>query len=279
MPRTKTLKFDEIGYWSEVKLDIIKDYASEYTKILSKQKYIKKYVYIEGFSGCGKHLSKTTGQLISGSPVNALKTKPAFSEYYFIDSDKIKTDYLEKEIKNYTNAHILNDNCNVALLKKIFPKIQYSNFARGLCVLDPYGLQLNWEVIKTAGQLKTIDIFLNFPVMDINRRVLWHNPDKIPQEYIEPMNAFWGDDSWKQVAYTKDKNLFKFVEKEDTEVIINAFQKRLKEIAGFGYVPNPIPMRNSKNSIVYYLFFASQKPVADTIIKHIFNKYKNRGVN
>jgi len=31
-------KIDEIGPWSEVKLDIIKRYAVEYSKILSNQK-------------------------------------------------------------------------------------------------------------------------------------------------------------------------------------------------------------------------------------------------
>jgi len=30
-------------------------------------------------------------------------------------------------------------------------------------------------------------------------------------------------------------------------------------------------MRNSKNSVVYYLFFASQKDTAEYIVKYIFN--------
>jgi hypothetical protein len=32
------MKYDEINYWSEVKLDIVKDYAKEYSKILNAQK-------------------------------------------------------------------------------------------------------------------------------------------------------------------------------------------------------------------------------------------------
>ena len=31
-------KYDEIGYWSEVKLDIIRKYASAYSTIMNKQK-------------------------------------------------------------------------------------------------------------------------------------------------------------------------------------------------------------------------------------------------
>jgi len=60
------------------------------------------------------------------------------------------------------------------------------------------------------------------------------------------------------------------------QAVVNAFAKRLKEVAGFEYVPDPMPMRNTSNAIVYYLFFASQQPVASKIVQFIFNKYRNR---
>jgi len=41
-------------------------------------------------------------------------------------------------------------------------------------------------------------------------------------------------------------------------------------------VPAPLPMRNSKGAVVYYLFFASQKPVANDIVQQIFDGYKDR---
>jgi hypothetical protein len=45
-------------------------------------------------------------------------------------------------------------------------------------------------------------------------------------------------------------------------------------VAGFSFVPEPLAMKNSNNAVVYYLFFASQKPVAKKIIDDIFKKYK-----
>jgi hypothetical protein len=39
-------------------------------------------------------------------------------------------------------------------------------------------------------------------------------------------------------------------------------------------VPKPLPMRNSNNAVIYYLFFASPKPVAEKIIEGIFAKYQ-----
>ena len=64
--------------------------------------------------------------------------------------------------------------------------------------------------------------------------------------------------------------------KTSNEVIVEAFRKRLEKRAGFKNVPEPIAMRNTQNAVVYYLFFALQKPVAEDIVKDIFEKYKNR---
>jgi three-Cys-motif partner protein len=54
-------KIDEIGPWSEVKLDIVKRYAAAYSQILSNQRGFS-YAYIDAFAGAGYHLSRTTGE-------------------------------------------------------------------------------------------------------------------------------------------------------------------------------------------------------------------------
>ena len=49
-------------------------------------------------------------------------------------------------------------------------------------------------------------------------------------------------------------------------------------LTGFKFVPDPMPMRNSKGAVVYYLFFASHNEAGDRIARSIFRKYRNRGV-
>ncbi len=144
--------------------------------------------------------------------------------------------------------------------------------------MDPYGLHLDWQVIKTAGEMNSIEIFLNFPVADINRNVLWRNPDGADAADIERMNTFWGDNSWRDIAYTKEGNLFGYEEKTDNDTVAEGFRQRLKNIAGFKYVPKPLPMRNTNGAIVYYLFFASPNKTGHKIVDDIFTKYANHGV-
>ena len=280
MSDKKNLKFDEIGYWSEIKLDIIRDYAAAYSKILSAQKKPALYhVYIDAFAGAGIHISRKTGCFVPGSPVNALHISPPFREYYLIDIDQRKVDALSKIALDRSDVHIYSGDCNAILLERVFPNVLFGQYRRGLCLLDPYGLDLKWSVIQKAGSMKSIDMFLNFPVADINRNVLWHHPEGVDEADINRMNEFWGDETWRQIAYTTKKDLFGYPEKEANEAVAEGFRQRLQEVAGFANVPKPLPMRNSKGAIVYYLFLASQRPVAANIIKDIFKKYQKRGTN
>jgi three-Cys-motif partner protein len=269
------LEFDEIGYWSEIKLEIVRDYASAYSRILNSKKL--PHIYIDAFSGAGTHIAKSTGQFVPGSPTNALNVQPPFREYHFIDMDAAKADYLRKSVGPRQDVHIYSGDCNLVLLDRIFPTLKFESYRRALCLLDPYGLNLKWQVVFHAGQLGTIDMFLNFPVMGMNRNVLWKNPEKVAPAQIARFNEFWGDRSWEQAAYSTTGNLFGFPEKESNESIAMAFQKRLIDVAGFKHVPTPLPMRNSIGATVYYLFFASQVGVAGDIVTDIFKKYETAG--
>ena len=127
--------------------------------------------------------------------------------------------------------------------------------------------------------MKTIDMFLNFPIMDMNRNSLWRSPEKVDAPGISRMNSFWGDDSWKRIAYKPQQTLFGDEQvKQENLVIVEAFRERLWQVGGFSYIARALPMRNSRGAIVYYLLFASQKQVAENIVDDIFSKYEERGM-
>lgn len=273
------VKLDEIGYWSEIKLDIVSKYAVAYSTILAAQRGIRSHAYIDAFAGAGTHISKATGQFVSGSPLNALLVKPAFKDFHFIDLDGGRAQRLRSMAGNRADVHVHEGDCNRILLENVFPQVRYCDYKRALCLLDPYGLNLSWEVMRTAGQEKSIEIFLNFMVMDINMNVLKHDRSKVRPDQVTRMNAFWGDKSWEEVGYSTSEGLFEPIEsKSSNDVLAKAFRKRLKDVAGFAYVPEPIPMCNTSGAIIYYLFFASPNKTGAKIVTDIFNRYRNRGI-
>ena len=209
--------------------------------------------------------------------MRALEVDPPFELLHFVDMDESRTEELARLSAGHENVKIYQGDANVVLPRDVFPQVQYDQYRRGLCILDPYGLDLDWSVIKAAAELGTLEIFLNFPVMDINRNVLWHDPERVDAAQRGRMTRFWGDGSWNNAAYSGAGNLFGHPEKLSNEDVATAYRRRLEKVAGFKYVPEPIPMRNSNGAIVYYLFFAAQKPVAADIVTDIFKKYEHAG--
>ena len=126
------LKFDEVGYWSEIKLDIVRKYAAAYCKIIKSQNRFNA-IYVDAFSGAGKHFRKNTNDPVEGSPIVALKVLPPFDEFYFIDLDSQKLDHLKSLVGDRDDVHWLVGDANRRLIEDVYPNIRYERFDRALC--------------------------------------------------------------------------------------------------------------------------------------------------
>lgn len=272
-PRAGETSHDDVGFWSEIKLDILAKYWPAYTRIVKKRFYT---LYIDAFAGSGTHVSRTTGDFIRGSPARALDVEPPFDEYHFVDLDAAKVSSLEGLAAARANVTVHHGDCNSILLNELFPHARYEDYRRAICLLDPYSLQLDWSIIERASAMKTMEIFLNFPILDINRNVLRKSPS---DRKTEQMTRFWGDESWVDAAVKKEKMLFDLTDdvKVENWELVEAFRERLRTVAKFSFVPEPMAMRNRLRAAVYYLFFAGNNETGATIVNDIFNGYRDKG--
>lgn len=268
-----TSSIDVIGPWTEIKLDIVKMYAGAYSRILTAQRHPELYhVYIDGFCGGGLNISWASWEVVFGTAMNALNVTPPFREYYFIDLDNEKVSALKDLVGDRADVHVMGGDVNEILPTRVLPYVKYEDYRRALCVLDPYGLDLDWQVVQAIGRSKSVDLFLNFPAVGMNREALWRNPEAVPARQQAAMTRFWGDESWRSIAYTNTGSLFGWLTKEPTSVVAKAYGERLRRVAGFRRVADPLPIRY-KGAILYYLFFASHKPVAEEIVRDIFRRH------
>jgi hypothetical protein len=128
--KSDEFQFDEIGYWSEIKLEILKNYATEYSKILSAQKKPPlHHIYIDAFAGAGIHQTRSSGDFVPGSPMNALSVQPPFKEYHLIDIAPEKVENLKKLVGQRSDVFIYEGDCNQILLEKVFPRVRYEQVA------------------------------------------------------------------------------------------------------------------------------------------------------
>jgi hypothetical protein len=134
---TMTTAFGSIGYWSELKLEILRKYAVAYSRILAARPGLA-HIYVDAFAGAGMHLSRTSGEMVLGSPLNALLVEPPFQEYHLIDLDGEKVAALRGRVEGMPNVHVYEGDCNEVLLRVIFPRLCYEDYQRGLVLLDDY---------------------------------------------------------------------------------------------------------------------------------------------
>lgn len=270
----------KIGPWSEVKLEIIRKYAHAYSVILSApgQKRFH-HVYADAFAGAGSHLSRASGEIVPGSPKIALETIPPFAEYHFVDIQHLRVQALESIADNRTDVFVHHGDANEVLIHQVLPRIKYEEYRRGLCLLDPYGMHYEWRVVEAIGKMRTIDLFLNFPIMDINMNALRRDSVNVTESQVRRMTRFWGDESWRRDFYSPNVQLGLFggdntAKVSNNDAVVYAYIERLKRLAGFSYVPAPLPMTNSIGRTVYYLIFAAHNRAASSIVEQIFEKYR-----
>jgi three-Cys-motif partner protein len=269
------MNLDEIGPWSEIKLEILRKYAASYSRILKSHGF--RHGYIDAFSGPGLHVRKADGEEVLGSPLVALGITPPFDEYHFIDLDGEKVDFLKSQVGNRPDVTFYNVDSNQVMLESILPRFSYTKRTRALCVLDPYGLTLDWKVVCAAACSRAVEVFINFPIMHMNRNCKHEQISTIRRGELDSMDRFWGDRSWHASMFQPSAQTSLFgheeMDKTDNRDLINAYCERLKEIAGFGFVADPLAMRNSRNAIVYYLIFAGPNKTGWKIVQDIYGKY------
>lgn len=266
---------DIVGPWTEVKLQILEQYSAAYAAILKKQdSLIKHFAYIDGFAGAGHHISRETKTIIEGSPSIALGK--GFSHCHFIDLDGTRAAQLVEIAGGRKNVTVYEGDCNKILLNQVFPSCKFEDYRRALCLLDPYNLNPSWEVVRAAGKMKSVEIFVNFMVMHAHRNVLRREgPETAAAGEVAKLTAFWGDETWMDAAYNSRPGLFEdMLEKARNEELAEAYRRRLRDVAGFPFAVDPLPMRNTKGNVIYYLYFASHNEVGYKIARSIFDNHR-----
>jgi three-Cys-motif partner protein len=279
MSRKALEKEDKIGKWSEEKLSLLGKYLHSYTNIMKGQAWCKNgYYYIDAFAGTGKPKSKDEERYIDGSPLVALKIKHPFMSYIFIEQESWRIGKLVKlneEFKNI-NIEIKEGDCNKIISNEIVTKIRYENFNRGIIFLDPFGMDIEWSTIEKIANTRALEIFMNFPIMAINRSILINDPDKLTKERIGRMNKLWGSPDWMSDIYKETPDLFgPRIEKvsQTGKSLGNLFKNRLKE--AFPEVTFPLLMKNSNNAPLYCLIFAGHNATGKKIVENIFKGFES----
>lgn len=282
------------GPWTEKKLDAFSKYVWSYLKIMGKNPYWET-IYFDGFVGSGTKdktensefylqfkITEEEEKTYKGAAerVLDLKDNMSFDYYYFIDKCKDSLDKLEAKLtKKFGNENKNlvfrsgDANQQLAELSKALKKNKYA----ALILLDPFGMQINWNSIEQLKGTRS-DVWILVPTGVIINRLL---DKKGKLQFSYKLESFFGlpIDDIKSHFYKEEKVNTLFGEEEIITKDIKPIQKIAKIYASrmqtiWKYVTDePLVLCNRSGVPLFHFIFASNnieaKKIAKQIIKSI----------
>ncbi len=292
------------GEWTEVKLKCLREYLEAYMRIMANQPWAKT-TYVDAFAGTGRIPVKTNSEMkedeqddlfsqnnlretqaptaavkeseqdelvvnrfLDGSARVALSIQKPFDSYIFIDQkasnakelQALKTEFPHIE----SRVQVVQADANRFMMNWVK---EMKKDDRAVVFLDPFGMQVEWDLLKAIADTRHIDLWLLVPIgMGVNRMMT--NKDLPPQEWSERLTKFFGSEEWQERFYkpVQQTDLFgdgpTHEKKANYEELSVYFVERLRSIFGHdGVAPNPLTQRNSRNSPMFLLCFASTNKI------------------
>ncbi len=272
------------GAWTTKKLECLKQYVIAYEKVMKNQSF--KLLYIDAFAGAGYRESTENQDMPSfisdfqkGSPRVILENTNIFNTYILVEKDVRTFQKLKKLEDDFPSKKISFQNKDAnTYIKELCSTIDW-NTHRAILFLDPFAMEVEWNTISIIAKTKAVDLWVLFPAMAVNR--LLFKQKETPKKLRTQLDKLFGSAEWKNNFYQPSQQLNLFAgnnqmeKRASFEEIKGFFLERLRAIFP-GVADNPLPLRNSKNSILFYLCFAVSnikgKKVALRIAQHILGQ-------
>jgi three-Cys-motif partner protein len=204
--------------------------------------------FIDLFAGPGRARIRTTGEIVDGSPLVALRHEAApFSRVILCDMDEENVAALKARTAHYgERAVVVAGDCKEKI-DKILEDVP--PYGLNLALIDPYNLDsLSFErLFVPLARFKRMDLIVHFPTMDAKRNHLSGAMEKLE----------------RATGSTLIPQLIR--KPKDTVKAIEELRANLEELGYTGSETRCPPVKNTRNGLLYHLVFFSKAPRGDAI--------------
>ncbi len=246
-----------VGPWAKDKHDYLERYveatAGPRSKYLSNQggRPAGGAAFVDLFAGPGMARVRTSGEIISGSPLIAVRhARAPFTQIVLCDKEPENADALRKRTAGYGTVHVLEGDCNHRIedILNLIPE-----YGLNIALLDPYGLRpLSFETISALGRVKRMDLLIHFPTMDIKRNL----QNKSQLQYID---QFLGTKDWRSRVKSPG----------DVVKLIDVLREQLAPVGYDQKAVRSLPVLNRNKNVLYHLIYASKHVKGNAIWESI----------
>lgn len=247
----------DVGSWSEDKYKLVKYYADIFSTSMKNR--WPNQVYLDLFAGAGEAQLRDSGKIIPTSALLSLDIKTPFTKYIFCDIDEKNIEALKCRVHErypdieHTVALIYGDtNQNVQRILDSLPPYSKDCPCLGFCLVDIFKAEnLKFKTIEKLAS-RFFDFLVLIPTgMDIRRNIEPYLNNTVIDEFLDC--TLWRD-RWVDAEKSGEKpDLF----------IAKCFGRKMQDL---GYQEMDLDkdsfrVKNSKNRILYHLFFYSRHKI------------------
>lgn len=242
--------------WAKEKLHYLRRYIEIFTAGM-KDKWPHR-VYVDLFAGPGRSVIEDSAEEIDGSPLIALHTRYPFTRLFFNDADPVAVQALRTRVGSAAHVTITAEDCNAAALSAR-DALFSSNLAwstLGLAFIDPTAFQIGFDAIARLTEERRIDVIITVMASYLKRFIA-------EPSFEDPLSRYFGSDEWQNLADRRRAG-----EGVTSRVLLDHYEDRLRTL-GYRHFDDRIQIRNTRDSTIYHLVFASRHELGSTFFAAI----------
>jgi three-Cys-motif partner protein len=252
-----------IEQWSHEKLYLVRRYLDIFCTGMRLS--WDALAYADFLAGPGLCIDRETGEETAGSPLLAVQ-RPEFRRIFLNDVDPAVTSALQARTADQPRERVTVStlDCNLAVAparRFLFPTGRTLPML-GLAVIDPTAYQMRFESIARLTQGVNLDLIV-IVMTGFMRRFL------AEPSFEKVLDDFFGVPTWRTFVNQRNAG-----EKVTYRRLLDLYEQQLRQL-GYLYVDDSQNMKNSRNSTIYHMVFASKHPRGADFFKKISRQTYN----
>ncbi|MEH2611326.1 three-Cys-motif partner protein TcmP [Bradyrhizobium sp. AZCC 1693] len=251
----------ELEPHTAAKHEILRRYIQAWAPILSQGNF-PHLVFVDGFAGPGRYSEGEEGSpvIAAKAVINQLRPIKAKVDFHFIELDEKRSDHLATEIGLLTFPSNVSAKIHGGrAFQDTFPEVWDSYASRPgrsrpptFVFIDPFGFKIPFSNVVKVLSAPSCEVLITFMFEEINRFL---SQGQQPDNFDD----LFGCRDWREGIDIK-------LPRERVKFLHDLYQRQLTQAAGARFVRS-FAMRNERNTMDYFLFFATNNELGLKKIK------------
>lgn len=260
------------GYWTEQKLAMLAAYLPAFNN--ASRSVRMGTTYLDLFAGDTSNISRTTGDVISGSPLIALDALPPFARVVLFELPAqasrleavLRQRYPDRDLKVW--AGDCNDRISDALAA-----LERHRGAPTFALVDQYAAEIHWSSLERLARFKQhspykTELWLLFAPSMLRRGLAAEDAAAVSR-FESRIDAMYGCRDWAPIVDARQAGAITGAALR--EQLTNLMRWRLETVLGYG-TTHAFEMKNVIGAPIYTMIFATDNAAGDRIMSHIYGQ-------